>query len=110
MESASAVTRLAALAQESRLAIFRLLVAQGPAGLCAGDIGSRLQIAPATLSFHLKELSHAGLLQARQDGRYIYYAADFAAIDALMAYLSDNCCGGAPCAVSRKPTSKRKPA
>jgi ArsR family transcriptional regulator len=89
--------RLAALAQESRLAIFRLLVKKGPEGLCVGDIGAALAMAPATLSFHLKELSNAGLVKARQQGRFYFYAPDFAAMDALLSYLTENCCGGQPC-------------
>jgi len=113
MESKTAVSCLGALAQESRLAIFRLLVETGPVGLCVGDIASRLKLAPATLSFHLKELSHAGLVQSRQEGRFIYYAPDFEAMNALIGYLSENCCGGQPCAVSCAPdvtaAPKRKP-
>jgi DNA-binding transcriptional ArsR family regulator len=99
MENKSAVTLLTALAQESRLAIFRLLVTQGPEGLPAGKIGELLDLAPATLSFHLKELSRAGLLQSRQDGRFVYYAADFDAMAALIGFLMENCCAGSACAV-----------
>lgn len=97
MKNKDAVNLLAALAQESRLAIFRLLVEQGPEGLPAGKIGERLNVAPATLSFHLKELNHAGLVQSRQDGRFIFYSADYEAMNALVAFLTNNCCGGAPC-------------
>lgn len=97
MKNKDAVNLLAALAQESRLAIFRLLVEQGPEGLPAGKIGERLNVAPATLSFHLKELSHAGLVQSRQEGRFIFYSADYEAMNALVAFLTNNCCGGAPC-------------
>jgi DNA-binding transcriptional ArsR family regulator len=103
-----AVTRLAALAQESRLAIFRLLVQKGAEGLCAGDIAERLGLAPATLSFHLKELSHAGLLQSRQEGRFIYYMPDFEAMNALVSYLTENCCGGPTCGPVCTPSSSRK--
>ncbi|MGQ0698593.1 MAG: ArsR/SmtB family transcription factor [Panacagrimonas sp.] len=92
MNSTTVVTRLASLAQESRLAVFRLLVQRGPEGLPAGDIATRLKIPPATLSFHLKELSNAGLLKSRQEGRFIYYAPDFKAMKALVAYLTENCC------------------
>jgi ArsR family transcriptional regulator, arsenate/arsenite/antimonite-responsive transcriptional repressor len=94
MKATTAVERLAALAQESRLAVFRLLVQAGPDGLCVGDIGAKLKVAPATLSFHLKELAHAGLIRPRQEGRYIYYAPDFRAMNDLVGYLTENCCGG----------------
>jgi len=95
MEKQAALAGLAALAQETRLDIFRLLVAAGPAGLAAGDIGARLALAPATLSFHLKELRQARLATCRRRGRSLIYAADFAAMGGLVAYLSENCCGGA---------------
>lgn len=94
MKSDTAVGRLAALAQESRLAVFRLLVQKGAGGLAAGEIATRLRLSPATLSFHLKALSSAGLLKARQDGRFIYYAPDFRAMGALLEYLTENCCSG----------------
>lgn len=94
METKDCLKALAALAQESRLTIFRLLVEQGPPGLPVGEIGERLGIAPATLSFHLKELSHAGLVAARQDGRFINYSANFATMTELVGFLTDNCCGG----------------
>jgi DNA-binding transcriptional ArsR family regulator len=97
METKIAVTALAALAQESRLAIFRLLVQAGPAGLAAGKIGEALGIAPSSLSFHLKELAHANLVASRQESRYIIYAANFPAMNALLAFLTENCCAGAPC-------------
>lgn len=93
MDSMSAVLALAALAQESRLAIYRLLVQAGPAGLVAGQIGEALGIPAATLSFHLKTLAHSGLVSHRQEGRYARYSADFAAMHALIDYLSANCCG-----------------
>ena len=92
MESNTAVRALSALAQETRLAIYRMLVEHGPAGLAAGKIGDALKLAPATLSFHLRELSQAGLVRARQQSRFIYYSADFAAMDGLLGYLADNCC------------------
>ncbi|MBV8660112.1 MAG: helix-turn-helix transcriptional regulator [Burkholderiales bacterium] len=97
MESIDAVTLLSALAQESRLAVFRLLVEQGPEGLPAGKIGERLGMPPATLSFHLKELSRSGLLQSRQESRFIYYSADFRVMNSLLAFLTENCCQGEPC-------------
>jgi ArsR family transcriptional regulator, arsenate/arsenite/antimonite-responsive transcriptional repressor len=108
MDTLTAVVGLYALAQESRLEIFRLLVRQGPAGLCVGDIAAQLAIAPATLSFHLKELLRAGLLTANRQSRHIYYAADFPAMNELLAYLTENCCGGAACGGPARPQAKRK--
>ena len=102
MKATEAVTALAALAQDTRLAVYRLLVQQGPTGLAAGEIASKLDIAPATLSFHLKELSHAGLASSRQEGRFIYYAANFEAMNALVAFLTENCCA-ADCGPSCAP-------
>jgi ArsR family transcriptional regulator, arsenate/arsenite/antimonite-responsive transcriptional repressor len=95
MKSSQAVVALAALAQETRLNVYRLLVQQGESGLAAGEIAASLDVSPATLSFHLKELSHAGLVRSRQEGRFIYYSADFAAMTKLLAYLTENCCGDA---------------
>jgi ArsR family transcriptional regulator, arsenate/arsenite/antimonite-responsive transcriptional repressor len=96
METLEAVTALAALAQETRLGVFRLLVEAGPEGLPAGAIAESLDVPPATLSFHLKELSRAGLAHARQDGRFVIYSADFERMAALMTYLTRNCCKGMP--------------
>jgi ArsR family transcriptional regulator len=96
METASAVAALAALAQETRLSAFRLLVQAGPQGLAAGDIAEKLQVPSATLSFHLKELSHSTLVTSRQDGRFIYYAVNFENMAALMTFLTQNCCQGMP--------------
>jgi len=107
-ENRQAVVALAALAQETRLAIFRLLVQQGPEGIAAGEIGERLQLAGATLSFHLKELSHAKLIAARQAGRFIYYSADYRAMSGLIDYLTRNCCQGATCDIACAPTAQRK--
>ena len=109
MNARAAVTALAALAQESRLAIFRLLVEAGPTGLSVGEIGASLRVAPATLSFHLKELSHAGLAAARQEGRYIYYSASYEAMNRLLAYLTENCCArdGADCCIPARPRARR---
>lgn len=98
MEMINAVAALAALAHESRLAVFRLLVEAGPEGLPAGRIGERLGIPPSSLSFHLKELSHAGLLRSRQQGRFVIYAADFDAMNGLIGFLTENCCAGSACA------------
>ena len=92
MDTATATLRLAALAQETRLAIFRTLVQSGPEGLNPGVLAERLNTAQATLSFHLKELKHAGLIQARQEGRFIYYSADFDAMNRLLSFLTENCC------------------
>lgn len=97
MELITAVNALAALAQETRLSLFRALVQAGGAGLPAGEIARSLGVPKATLSFHLKELVHADLIQARQQGRFIYYAANFAAMNGLLAFLTENCCAGEPC-------------
>jgi len=96
METHEAVTVLGALAQETRLGIFRLLVEAGPEGMPAGAIAESLGVAPATLSFHLKELSTAGLAHARQEGRFVIYTADFECMAALMTFLTRNCCKGMP--------------
>lgn len=85
---------LSALAQESRLDIFRLLVEAGSAGRAVGQIGERLGLPSATLSFHLGQLRHAGLVTVRRDGRSLIYAANFQAMNGLIAYLMENCCGG----------------
>jgi ArsR family transcriptional regulator, arsenate/arsenite/antimonite-responsive transcriptional repressor len=100
METKQAVQALSALAQESRLAIFRLLVQSGPTGMAAGAIGEKLELPPATLSFHLAGLTRAGLAQSRQDGRFVIYSANFPNMDALVAFLTENCCGGAACSPS----------
>ena len=96
MEPKEAVVALAALAQESRLSVFRLLVSQGPEGLPAGQIAEQLEIPPATLSFHLKELSHAGLVESRREGRFIIYAPNIGGIRCLMGFLLEDCCQGRP--------------
>jgi ArsR family transcriptional regulator, arsenate/arsenite/antimonite-responsive transcriptional repressor len=96
MEINSAVTSLGALAQETRLSIFRLLVEAGPEGVSAGRIGDTLEVPAATLSFHLKELSRAGLVSSRQERQFIYYAVDFERMAQLMTFLTQNCCRGMP--------------
>jgi DNA-binding transcriptional ArsR family regulator len=96
METRTAVTALGALAQETRLSVFRLLVEAGPEGVPAGAVAEAVEVPAATLSFHLKELSHAGLVTARQEGRFIFYAANFEHMAALMSYLTQNCCKGMP--------------
>ena len=98
METTEAVQSLSALAQASRLAIFRSLIQAGPAGLAAGAIGEKLHLPPATLSFHLAGLTRAGLARSRQDGRFVIYSADFGRMNELVAFLTENCCGGASCA------------
>ena len=97
METKDVVIALSALAQASRLAVFRTLVQAGPAGLPAGKVSELTGIPPSSLSFHLKELSHAGLAVARQDGRFVIYTAQFDAMNDLVVYLTENCCGGNPC-------------
>lgn len=97
METKTAITALAALAQDSRLAVFRLLVKTGPAGMAATKIADQLGVPPSSLSFHLKELTHAGLIVPRQDGRFVIYSASFATMNALVAFLTESCCGGNPC-------------
>jgi DNA-binding transcriptional ArsR family regulator len=96
MNTKQVLMALAALAQETRLRIFRLLVKVGPTGLAAGAIGEQISAAPATLSFHLKELERAGLLTSRRESRQIYYAADFEGMGDLLAFLSEDCCQGHP--------------
>ena len=91
-----AIAALAALAQETRLAAFRLLVEAGPDGMAAGRIAESLAVTPAALSFHLKELTFAKLVSFRQQGRFIYYSADFEQMAALMTFLTHNCCKGMP--------------
>ena len=98
-----AVDALAALAQETRLSVFRLLVEAGPDGLAAGRIGEELELPPATLSFHLAHLARTGLVRSRQDGRFVIYSADFQNMNQLVGYLTENCCGGGgSCAPSTK--------
>ena len=92
MEIRTAVERLAALGHETRLAIFRMLVQAGPDGVNAGQIAERLNVALPTLSFHLAHLSRVGLIQGRQESRFIFYAANFATMNRLLGFLTDNCC------------------
>ena len=105
MEASQAVIALGALAQESRLTIYRLLVEAGPTGLSVGEIGAAVPAAPATLSFHLKELFRAGLVRSRQEGRFVFYSADYAAMNGLVGFLSENCCArdGTGCSPSCSP-------
>jgi DNA-binding transcriptional ArsR family regulator len=102
-----AVRSLAALAQDSRLQVFRLLVQAGPEGLPAGEIAERLGIPASTLSFHMKTLNHAGLVESRHASRFVYYSANFEAMNALLGYLSDNCCGGRSCTPAAAPARRK---
>jgi len=102
MDTSRAVSSLAALAQDSRLDVFRLLVQAGPEGLAAGQIAERLNLPASTLSFHVKTLVQAGLVQSRQQGRFVYYSADFDAMEGLIAFLGENCCGGRSCAATQR--------
>ena len=97
MNTQAVLAALAAIAQESRLAIFRLLVQAGPDGMAASRIAEQLDIAPSSLSFHLKELTHAKLISSRSEGRFVIYSADIAVMNGLIGYLTENCCGGVPC-------------
>jgi DNA-binding transcriptional ArsR family regulator len=98
MDEKHAVAALGALAQETRLALFRLLVTCGPEGMAAGMIGERLGVPPSSLSFHLQQLVHAGLITQRRLSRQLLYSADYGTMNELMAYLTENCCGrGAVC-------------
>jgi ArsR family transcriptional regulator, arsenate/arsenite/antimonite-responsive transcriptional repressor len=97
MEANHVVRALGALAQESRLAVFRLLVQAGSGGLPAGQIAERLGVAPSSLSFHMKELAYANLVTVQQRGRFMIYSANYSAMGELLAFLTENCCGGNPC-------------
>src|SRR5688572_31592070 len=110
METTQAVQALSALAQGSRLSIFRLLVQAGPEGLAAGSIGEKLELPPATLSFHLAGLTRAGLADSRQDGRFVIYTANFPNMIDLVSFLTENCCGGQSCAPTAcQPETKGEP-
>ena len=123
MKLNDAVRSLSALAQETRLAIFRLLVQAGPRGIAAGKIAEALEVPLPTLSFHLKELTHAGLATSHTESRFVYYSANYERMAALMSFLTQNCCQGMPdeclttmetalagcCAPARAPSHERKP-
>src|SRR6185503_20621650 len=104
MKNAHAVEALAALANEHRLAIYRLLVQAGPEGRAAGAIAEKLGLPASSLSFHLAHLTRAGLIEQRRESRSLIYSADFDAMNALVGFLTENCCGGASCA----PASARR--
>src|SRR5215468_8353251 len=108
MEKSNAVAALGALAQDNRLDVFRLLVQAGPEGLAAGEVAAALRLAPNTLTFHFDRLRVAGLVTVRRDGRQMIYAARYETMDALLRYLTDNCCKGAPQACA--PSVACKPA
>jgi ArsR family transcriptional regulator, arsenate/arsenite/antimonite-responsive transcriptional repressor len=117
MKSGSVIIALAALAQESRLALFRLLVKRGPEGYTPGEIIERLGIPAPTLSFHLKTLSAAGLIAARREGRFLFYSANFERMNSLVGFLTDQCCSlatgdcsTAVCSPLKAPAARRKAA
>lgn len=98
MEIKAIITALSALAQESRLAVFRLLVQAGPEGLAATKIAESLTLAPSSLSFHLKELTYANLITQTREGRSLIYSANFETMNSVLGFLVENCCSGNPCA------------
>src|SRR5688572_16792732 len=106
MKNDTAVKLLTALAQTSRLGVFRMLVQKGPDGMAAGEIAERLKMAPNALSFHLKELSNAGLVKSKQEGRFVIYSPDFKAMTGLLAYLTENCCAGSKQAAACTPATQ----
>jgi len=97
METKHVLSAMSALAQESRLAVFRLLVQAGQTGMSPGKLGEQLGIPASSLSFHLKELTYANLITPRQDGRFVIYVANFDTMNGLVGFLTENCCGGNPC-------------
>ena len=107
METKSAINALSSLAQDSRVAIFRMLVQSGPEGCAAGKISESTGIPPSSLSFHLKELAHADMVTSHQEGRFIIYAANFDAMNDLIAFLTENCCGGKSCLPQRTPVRRK---
>lgn len=109
MKPATAICALSALAQEHRLALFRLLVQAGPEGLSAGRIADSLGVPNSSLSHHLGQLHDAGLIAQRREGRSLIYSADYAAMDALLGFLTENCCAGASCQVPPVQTNTAKP-
>jgi ArsR family transcriptional regulator, arsenate/arsenite/antimonite-responsive transcriptional repressor len=111
MKTAHVIEALGALAHEHRLAIFRLLIERGPEGLPAGRIADRVGLVPSSLTFHLQNLRRAGLIAQRRESRQLFYSADFAAMNALVGYLTENCCAesGAQCSASCAPAQPAKP-
>jgi ArsR family transcriptional regulator len=111
VETPAVIGALGALAHEHRLAIYRLLVQRGPEGLPAGVIGERVGLVPSSLTFHLQTLQRAGLITQHRESRQLIYSADFAVMNGLVGYLTENCCGnsGADCSSSCKPAQPEKP-
>jgi ArsR family transcriptional regulator, arsenate/arsenite/antimonite-responsive transcriptional repressor len=111
METSDAVAALAALAQDNRLDIFRLLVQVGPEGMAAGRVAEELELAPNTLTFHFDRLRGAGLVTVRRDGRSMIYAARYETMNSLLSFLTENCCQGVPCAPAEvcKPVRGKRP-
>jgi DNA-binding transcriptional ArsR family regulator len=110
MGSPEALAALSALAHEHRLAVFRLLVQAGPEGMAAGEIAEAMGMAPSSLSFHLAHLNRAGLIAQARESRSLIYSADFARMNALLGFLTENCCAGRACAPAEKPQAKRRKA
>ena len=108
MDTQEAIGAFSALAHEHRLAIYRLLVQAGPEGQAAGEIAAALDMAPSSLSFHLAHLNRAGLIAQRRESRSLFYSADFAQMNALVGFLTENCCGGRVCAPAAKETSAKR--
>jgi ArsR family transcriptional regulator, arsenate/arsenite/antimonite-responsive transcriptional repressor len=108
MKTTRAIEALGALAHEHRLAIYRLLVQRGPEGLSAGAIGERIGLVPSSLTFHLQNLQRAGLIAHRRESRQLIYSADFAVMNELVGYLTENCCDGATCSPSCTPAEATK--
>src|SRR5215472_6476512 len=110
MDKDDVVAALAALAQEHRLEVYRVLVQAGPEGMAAGEVASAIGIAPNTLSFHFDRLRHAGLVSVARQGRSLIYAARYETMNNLLGYLTDNCCGGRPelCRPTTRGAAKRK--
>lgn len=103
MDANTAIAALNALAHGHRLGIFRALVQAGPEGLTAGTLSAQLDVSPSSLSFHLKDLQRAGLIEARHAGRQIFYSPRFETMNGLIGYLTENCCGGLPCSPAGAP-------
>ena len=110
MEELAVVKSLAALAQPVRLRVFRALIVAGPDGLTPGDLAQQLDVAATSLSFHLKELMHAGLLSQERDGRHLIYRAAFEHMTDLLGYLTEHCCQGQPCSTTDAPTRRQRSA